>query len=156
MADIKNHWENAQVKQVPLDELRLDPQNTNKHSDEQITIFAKVIEYQGFRWPLLVSHQSGVVKAGEGRYLAAKKLGMKTVPVVFQDFENEDQERAFGISDNAVALQAELDFSMINSQIQYFGPDFEIELLAIPEFAIDVSEKDPKKERKCPHCGETL
>ena len=66
---------------------------------------------------------------------------MKEFPVVYQDFENEEAEYAFLQADNAIALWAELDFSGINSDIADLGPDFDIDMLGIKNFTIDVSEK---------------
>lgn len=129
------------IRLVNLSSIKLDPKNRNKHPKEQIESLAKIIQYQGFRDPIIISNQTGYVKAGEGRYLAAKKLGMQQIPAIFQDFDSEDQEYAFGVSHNAIAAWADLDLSNINIDIPDLGPDFDIDLLGIENFKIDSSEK---------------
>lgn len=129
-------------KLVPLEELKPHPKNRNAHSAEQIARLAHIIEYQGVRHPIIVSNLSGFIVAGHGRLAAAQKLELKEFPVDYQDFESEESEYAFLVSDNAVALWAELDLSGINADIGELGPDFEIDMLGIKDFTLDVSEKD--------------
>ena len=130
------------IELVALKDIKLNPNNRNKHPAEQIDRLVKIIEYQGFRTPVTISNQSGNLAAGEGRYLAAKKMKMTHIPAIFQDFDNEDQELAYGISDNAVSSWSELDISGINAfDIPNLGPDFDIDLLGIKNFNLDISEK---------------
>ncbi len=151
-------------KLIPIDSLTLDENNRNKHPDEQIDRLAKVIEYQGMRWPVIVSKLSGVVKAGEGRVLALKKLGEFDVPVVFQEFLSKDQEYAFGISDNAIASWADIDLSGVNADLSELdGMDFDVDVLGIRDFTvepldkfdIDQDQKDGEgsEQHTCPKCG---
>lgn len=135
--------ESKEILIVPIKEIKLNPKNRNKHPKEQIDRLVKIIEYQGFRTPVTVSKRTGLLVAGHGRIMAAKKLGYKEVPAIFQDFESEEQEIAHGISDNAIALWSELDLQGINVDVPDLGPDFDIDLLGIKNFTIDVSEKEP-------------
>lgn len=131
---------NFQIEWVDLSKLKKDPENTNKHPKDQIDRLAKIIEYQGWRHPIIATSDN-VIRAGEGRYLAAKKLKLKKVPVCYQDFKDDDQLRAFVTSDNAIAAWAELDLSMINEQIGDFDPSFDIDLLGLKDFTIDIAER---------------
>lgn len=152
------------IEILKIEEIKPSPKNRNKHSKEQIERLAKIIQYQGFRIPLVISNRSGFLVAGNGRLEAAKLLGFKELPVTFQDFENEDQEYAAQVSDNAIAIWAELDFSGINLDLQNLGPDFDLDLLGLKDFSLDFSEKlildetdrekDESKvtEHECPRC----
>lgn len=130
-----------EIVMVPISDVKLDPKNRNKHPEDQIERLKQIIRYQGFRNPIVISNRTGFCKAGEGRVLAARALGLKEVPAIFQDFESEEQETAYGISDNAIALWAELDFSGINTDVPDLGPDFDIDLLGIKNFGIDANDK---------------
>lgn len=151
----------SDIKIVPIDSLVPNDKNRNKHSPEQVKRLKQIIEYQGFRVPIMVSNQSGRIVAGHGRLLAAKALGLKDVPVIYQDFESDEQEYAAGISDNSIASWSQLDLSGINSDLEQLGP-FEIELLGIENFEIEPADKFadiPVREKPlktCPHCGENL
>jgi hypothetical protein len=141
-----------------IDKLVPHPKNPNTHSEEQIERLAEIIKYQNWRHPILVSTLSGHIVAGHGRLLAAKKLGLQTVPVQYQSFLDETQEYAFLVSDNAIASWSELDLAAVNWVIPELGPDFDIDLLGIRDFEIDPSELGvkPETEKKCPHCGGKL
>ena len=127
---------------VDTKQLRPHPKNRNKHPEDQIERLAKILEYQGIRAPIVVSRLSNYIVKGHGTLQAIKRNKWESAPVVYQDFANEEQEYAFVQSDNAIASWAELDFSGINADIGDLGPDFDIDLLGIKNFAIDVADKD--------------
>lgn len=130
---------------VPVNELKPHPKNRNKHPVEQIERLAKILEYQGWRYCVKVSKQSGFVTAGHGRIEAAKHLGWDKVPVNYQDYDDDAQEYADVQADNAIASWAELDLSSINFDITDLGPDFDIDLLGIENFVLEPAEKlDPQ------------
>lgn len=126
---------------VPVGDLKPHPKNRNNHPDEQIKRLAQILEYQGFRYPIKVSKASGYITAGHGRLLAAKSLGVKAVPVNFQEYESEEQEYADIVADNSIASWSELDLAGINADLGDLGPDFDIDLLGIKNFTIDVADK---------------
>lgn len=137
---------------VPIKDILPNEKNRNSHSKEQIKRLCEIISYQGFRVPLIISNRTGKLVAGHGRLLASKELGLTEVPVSYQDFQSDEQEYAAGISDNSIAAWSELDLSGINDDIGDFGPDFDLDLLGIKDFKVDVSEKK-KRKFSCPQCG---
>lgn len=130
------------MRLVPLKDIKLNPKNRNKHSPEQIAQFVKILRYQGNRNPGVISNRSGLLVAGEGRYLAMKEAGETHMPVMFQDFEDEEQEYLYGISDNAIASQAALDLAEIHVDLKDMGP-FDLDLLGIRDFQF---EPDPETQ----------
>lgn len=133
--------ESREIKLIPIDEIRPREDNPNRHPEEQLQRLEKIIKYQGFRSPLIVSNQSGFLVSGHGRLDVAKRLGFKELPVIFQDFENEDAEYAHVVAENSIASWSELDLSLINLEIPNLGPDFDIEMLGLKDFKIDPVEK---------------
>lgn len=152
-----------EITLVSIKKLKKKKNNRNLHGQDQIEMLAEQIKYQGFRNPIIVSNQSGEIVCGHGRYLAAIRAGLEEVPVIYQDFESPEQEYAFHVADNASANWAELDLKGINMDIGELGPDFDIQLLGIQDFTLDFAEKefdptdkDDKKHKVCPHCGEDI
>lgn len=139
MSEVK--IQSKEIVLVDLNKIKLNPKNRNKHPKEQIEHIARIMKYQGFRRPGTISNRSGFLTCGEGRYYAAKKLKMKQMPVMYQDYDDEAQEYADGIADNALDKQAILDFQMINTDIIDLGPDFNLDMLGIKDFVLDISEK---------------
>lgn len=123
--------------------LKPHPKNRNRHPEDQIDRLAKILAYQGIRAPIVVSKRSGFIVKGHGTLAAIQKNGWTQAPVVYQDFENDEQEYAFVQSDNAVAAWAELDLSGINADIGDLGPDFDIDLLGIKDFVLEPVDKLP-------------
>ena len=70
-------------------------------------IAASIREF-GLTNPILVDGDNGII-AGHGRVLAARKLGMTTVPVIELAGMSEAQKRAYIIADNKLALNAGWD-----------------------------------------------
>jgi DNA modification methylase len=136
-----------EIKMVDIDHLVENPKNNNKHPDDQIERLVKIIKNTGFRNPLTVSNRSGFVLCGHGRITAARKAGLKELPVIFQDFKDEAEEYAHLTADNAIAKWAEIDLGMVNSEMLDLGPDFDIDMLGLKDFVIEPIEKfDPQSD----------
>lgn len=154
---------------IPVSQLKPHPKNRNSHPKDQIERLAKILEFQGWRYPIKVSKRSGFITSGHGRLEAAKLAGMKEVPVNFQEYESEEQEILDLTSDNAIALWSELDLSAINLDILDLGPDLDLDLLGLKDFVVEPLEKIDSKtkdtsaeldldafdnfEHNCPKCG---
>ena len=85
------------------------PRNPNQHGDTQVEAIVKVLKYQGWRAPVVVSKRSGFIISGHARVLAALKMGLEKVPVDYQEFENEAEEWAHLIADNRLSSLSEMD-----------------------------------------------
>jgi hypothetical protein len=132
--------QSEKIEMINVGELIPHPKNCNQHTQEQIKMLERLIEYQGFRVPLIVQKGTNLVVAGHGRLQAAKSLGMDVVPVIFQEFESEAQLYAYLVSDNSINAKewgGGLDLSAINSELQDLGPEFNIEMLGIKRFSIE-------------------
>ena len=103
---------------VAIDELQPNPRNPNTHSAEQTRLLAKLIGYHGWRVPVTVSNQTGFIVRGHGRYEAAKLMGLSTVPVDYQDYENEADEWADLVADNRIAELAVTDTAMLKDILE--------------------------------------
>ena len=134
------------IKLVDIHLLVENPKNNNVHPEDQIERLAKLIKHTGFRNPLVVSNRSGFVLCGHGRISAAKKAGLKELPVIYQDFDNEAEEYAYMTADNAIHNWSSIDLSKVNIEMLDFGPDFDIDLLGIKDFVIEPIEKIEEKE----------
>lgn len=129
------------IVMVPVKDIVPNPDNNNVHTEDQKKRAHKIFDATGFRNPLLISNRTGFLVAGHLRLEVAKEKGVKELPCMYQDFEDEAQEYAHMTADNALASWSELDLSAINVKMLDLGP-FDIDLLGIKDFVIDVSEID--------------
>ena len=65
----------------PLASLIPYARNARTHSEAQVALIAGSIREYGFTNPVLVDGENGII-AGHGRVLAARKLGLASVPVI--------------------------------------------------------------------------
>ena len=78
-----------QIEQLPIDELRPDPANPRRISDQELETLTRSISEFGLIDPIIASREDKMVIGGHQRLLAARKLGYKTVPVVLADLTVE-------------------------------------------------------------------
>lgn len=126
---------------VPLHKLQPNPKNPNKHPEKQIKRLAEIIDYQGMRSPIVVSKRSGFITKGHGRLEALKLLEWESAPVDFQEYENDAQEYADIVADNAISEWASMDLGEINKEMLDLGPDLNIDMLGIEDFEIELADK---------------
>ena len=90
--------------------------NARTHSPAQVAQIAASIAEFGFVNPVLVDAE-GVLIAGHGRVLAAKQLGMASVPVLRLGHLTEAQARALRLADNQIALNSGWDEALLAAEI---------------------------------------
>ena len=77
--------------------------NARKHADADVSTIVKSIEEFGFDDPIGIWGENNTIVEGHGRLIAAKKLGMKQVPVIRLDHLTDEQRRAYALAHNKTA-----------------------------------------------------
>ena len=75
------HWPADKVERWAIDKLILNARNARTHSEAQVDQIAASIRAWGWTTPVLVT-ELGMIIAGHGRVRAARKLGLREVPVM--------------------------------------------------------------------------
>lgn len=101
---------------IPLDQLRIDPQNANTHSDKSVQAIADSFESFGQQRPIIASPK-GTVIAGNGQLLAARQLGWSSMDVRITDLKGK-AARAFAIADNRIPELSTFDTETLDKQLQ--------------------------------------
>ncbi|WP_240048488.1 ParB N-terminal domain-containing protein [Crenalkalicoccus roseus] len=90
--------------------------NARTHSAEQVAqIAASILEF-GFVAPALVDERGELI-AGHGRLLAAKSLGLDTVPTIVRAGLSEAQKAAYRLADNRIALNTGWDEALLAAEL---------------------------------------
>ena len=105
------------IETLPIDALVPYARNARTHSDAQVAQIAASIREFGFTNPVLIDTEGGIV-AGHGRVLAAKSLGVGSVPCLRVDWLTEAQRRAYVLADNQLALQAGWDDELLACELR--------------------------------------
>lgn len=97
------------VQNRPLDELKADPANARRHTEDNLRAIAASLEEFGQQRPAVV-RADGTVLAGNGMVEAARRLGWHALAVIVAPAEwSDDQARAFALADNRTAELAGWD-----------------------------------------------
>ena len=89
--------------------------NAKKHDDTQVANVAESIKQFGWQQPI-VCDADGVIIIGHCRLLAAKKLGLKKVPVKTVDNLSEEQVKKLRTLDNKLN-ESDWDFDLLADDI---------------------------------------
>src|SRR5262249_10017623 len=107
--------------------------NARTHTALQVAQVAASIAEFGFVNPVLTA-SDGVIIAGHARLLAARKLGLKQVPVIVLDHLSPTQRRALVIADNRLALNAGWDEELLQLELAALREDdFNLEILGFDD-----------------------
>jgi ParB-like chromosome segregation protein Spo0J len=90
------------VEQVPIDELHPDPANPRRISDDELDALERSLREFGFVQPVLARREDRIVIGGHQRLVAARRLGLATVPVTWLDISVE-QARLLGLALNRIS-----------------------------------------------------
>ena len=120
-----------------LDRLIPHARNARTHSDAQVAQIAGSIAEFGFVNPVLVG-DDGVIVAGHGRIMAARKLGLEQAPVIVLAHLSPTQRRALMIADNQIASNSGWDDEMLAAELAALKEeDFDLDLLGFDDAALD-------------------
>ena len=126
----KSHKVNPadKVEQCPIEKLVPYAKNSRTHSEEQVAQIAASIKEWGFTSAILVDEDGGII-AGHGRVMAARKLGLASLPVMVAAGWSDAQKRAYVIADNKLALNAGWDNELLALELaELDGLGFDVEL----------------------------
>lgn len=125
------------IEQWPLDRLNPYARNARTHDDDQIAQIAASIAEFGWMQPLLVDDAGNVI-AGHGRLLAARKLGLDTVPVIRASHLTPAQVQAYRLVDNRLAELSGWNDELLAGELHALnGEGFELSLLGFDEAELD-------------------
>lgn len=116
------------IEQWPAERLVPYARNARKISDAAVDKVAASLKEFGWRQPIVVDTE-GVIIAGHTRLLAAKKLGLKTVPVHVATELTPGQVKAYRLMDNRSHEEATWDFDLLGPEmldLQAMGLDLSL------------------------------
>lgn len=114
--------------------------NNPRNNETAIDYVASSIKNFGFKVPIIIDGQNEIV-AGHTRALAAKKLGIKEVPVIIANDLTNEQVKAFRLADNKVAEFSKWDDELLWTEISQIDgldmTDFGFEMFDAEQFGLD-------------------
>lgn len=157
--------ENLKIEYLSADDLVPYENNARRHHDEDVDAIARSIEKFGFDDPIGIWKENIIIE-GHGRLLAAKKLGLKKIPVIRLDHLTDEERRAYALAHNKTAELSDWNPEALKLELE------EIEEIEMSDFGFvenattfdsldnyfensEPKEKE-KKRYQCPNCGEWI
>ena len=111
-------------------------QNPRKNERAVQKVLSSIKEF-GFQQPIVID-KDNVIVCGHTRYVAAKELGLKEVPVVVAEDLSEAQIKAYRIADNKTADFSEWDEQLLKLELEDLeGLDFDLNLTGFDQSELD-------------------
>lgn len=130
---MNEEWPADRIERRDIASLIPYANNARTHSDAQVAQIAASMKEWGWTNPVLVD-ESGMIIAGHGRVLAARQLGIDSVPVMVAEGWTEAQKRAYVLADNQLALNAGWDLGLLSSEVKGLAEwDFDLSLVGFDE-----------------------
>lgn len=144
--------ENLKVEYLPISAIKPYEKNARKHRDADVDAIVASIKEFGFDDPIGVWGDKNIIVEGHGRLMAAKKLGMESVPVIHLDHLTDEQRRAYALAHNKTAENSEWDDKLLPEELlSIFDIDmttFGFNLVEKEEVVEDDFEPDVPEEPK--------
>jgi hypothetical protein len=114
-ADLSYITEDLRPLARPLDIARPDPNNTKKHGSRDVGVVQGLYEKYTIRGAIVVQERPDglMIRAGHGRWLAAKQAGHEYIPMVIIRGSSDELETQYGIEDNVSATLVSVDREMV-------------------------------------------
>jgi hypothetical protein len=136
------------IKEIPLEELALDPNNVRLHDDKNLEAIKGSLKKFGQQKNIVVD-KDGIIIAGNGTYTAAKALGWKSLVCNVTTLE-AFEKMAFALADNRTAELATWDMPKLQEQVALIDdPDligFDEDFVKFDDDPTSTAEQDEKED----------
>ena len=117
------------IEQIPIDQLRPNPDNP-RINDPAVEAVARSIQAYGFNNPIVTDADLNIA-AGHTRLKAARRLGLKEVPVIRVPGLVSSTFTGFAIADNKTGEIAEWDSDLLNKLVAELNLEVDFDLSAL-------------------------
>lgn len=131
----------TEIEMMKLSEIHPYAKNP-RLNDDSVDAVANSIRDFGFRAPIIVDGAKTII-AGHTRYKAAKKLGLKTVPVIVAEDMTPEQVEAYRIADNSAGSASTWDLDLLSDilpDLEFDMGDYGLDLDIISTYEDDQTE----------------
>lgn len=140
------------VEYLPVSSLKEYENNARKHGEEDIGAIVASIREFGFDDPIGI-WKDNIIIEGHGRLMAAKQLGMETVPCIRLDHLTDEQRRAYALAHNRTAELSGWDFLVRDEELANIAEidmtAFGFEEISPYDFGDDFTLPDGDKPEIC-------
>ena len=139
---------NMEVKDTDISKIK-PYENNPRDNTNAVAEVAESIKQYGFQQPIVVD-KNGVIIVGHTRYLAAKSLGMTTVPVIWASNLSDQQVKGYRLADNKTSDYSVWDNKKLLKELQEIDKDIYtgFKESGIFDDVLDESDNSPVEENE--------
>ena len=104
------------VERIDIKNIKPHPKNPRIHPESEIRKLGESIKEFGWTNPILLS-KDGYILAGHGRVKAAKRVGIREVPVIRLNLEGAEAE-AYMLADNRIQEDTQWDMEILKELME--------------------------------------
>lgn len=108
----------AQLEMLGIDIPTPHPRHARKITQKHIERIVSSIRATGWRGAIIIDEDNRII-AGVARWLAAKQLGMDTIPAIRERFLSEEQKTAFMLADDRLVELGEWDDDVLKDNLNH-------------------------------------
>lgn len=142
-----------EVEEMPTGALVPYAGNAKLHPEKQVRMIAESIERYGFNDPIAVWENADgelEIVEGHGRLLAAKLLGIASVPCIRLDGLTDEQRRAYTLVHNKLTMNTGFDAKLLMDELADFDG---AEVFGFDLDSPSEAETEGDSMITCPRCG---
>lgn len=128
------------IENISIKKLMPYENNARKHTEEDVQTIINSIQEFGFNDPVGVWGENNIIVEGHGRFLAAKKLGIKEIPCIRLDELSDEQRKAYSLAHNKTAEMSTWDFDKLEMELE------SISSIDMSGFGFDAESEDDRNE----------
>ena len=138
-------FEHQEIKWISIDSLKDSGKQFRKHSKKKIELLAKQLKKFQVCIPLVVNENYEIV-SGFARFLAAKKLGLKILPIILVSNLTSEELEVYKIAENQITIEgSNWDLPLLKfefEKIKELNFDLELTGFEIPKFEAIIYDKN--------------
>lgn len=114
-----------QIELIEINLINEYENNVKIHTDEQIEQIIMSIQKYGNNDPIAIDENNTIIE-GHGRFLALKRLGYNTIPVIKLGHLTEEQKREYILIHNKLTMNTGFDMERLEKELDEIETDLSL------------------------------
>lgn len=114
-----------QIELIDINLIKEYENNVKIHTDEQIEQIIVSIQKYGNNDPVAIDENNTIIE-GHGRFLALKRLGYNTIPVIKLGHLTDEQKREYILIHNKLTMNTGFDMERLEKELDEIETDLSI------------------------------
>ena len=139
--------EDLKIVYLSPDALTPYERNARRHGEADLRVIENSIRENGFCDPIGIWGENNLIVEGHGRLLAAKNLGLESVPCIRLDHLTEAQRREYALTHNKSAELSGWDFAALEEELNGLEAEFDMAAFGFEKLEREAADWFDREEK---------